>query len=208
MSRKWGAIWFGLVSLLFAVAIIATRTTSVPKEFQSARERGALIASFINGFSEESFASLKKIREMDEKGRYHEALNLVDSELEKLKSVREKSLELLVELQQMALKIDEVGSYEAQKLGVQAVSANIAMVGRLIAYNDHLNDLLLTLRLKYISVNPAVYNQNTAAAVEKVNGDVLAINELSRRYQSIMKEFDERTTGKWNATGFVSKIIK
>lgn len=208
MSRKWGAVWFGLVSLLFIIAVIATASPSVPGEFRAARERGAVIAAFINNFSEKSISSLREIEEMDKTGRYSEALSVIDSELTRLKTAREKSLDLLIELQQMALKIDEVGSYEAQKLGVQAVSANIAMVSRLIAYNDHLNDLFLTLRLKYISVNPGVYDRDAAAAVKRVNDDALAINELSRRYQSVMKKFDEKTAQKWNATGFIAGLIK
>lgn len=208
MSRKWGAIWFGLISLLFGVAIFATSAPSIPKEFKEARERGAVIASFINDFSEKSFSSLKEIKDLDESGRYSEALSLVDAELERLQLAREKSLKLLDELQYMALKIDEVGSYDAQKLGIQAVSANIAMVSRLISYSDNLNNLLLTLRLKYISVNPSVYNQNTAEAVEKVNEDVLSINELSRRYQSTMREFDAKTAQRWNAAALVSNLIR
>lgn len=207
MSRKWSAVWFGLVSLLFIIALVATRAPSIPKEFQSARERGATISSYINNFSEESISTLGKIQDMDKNRRYSEALILIDTELGRLKTAREKSLDLLNELQQMALKIDEVWSYEAQKLGVQAVSANIAMVSQLIAYNDHLNDLLLSLRLKYISVNPSVYDQNTVSAVKKVNEDILAINELSRRYQSIMKEFDAKTQ-RQSVVAFISGIFR
>lgn len=164
----------------------------MPAEFTEARASGAEIASFLNEFSDNSINSLEKIKEEDKAGRYGNALDITIKELERIEKARTKTIELLSELEKMAASIPSIPDDEAQSLGMQAISTEISLVDKLLNYNEKLKSLLDILRSKFTSYSPEQFNDEMAEITKGLNEDALSINELNRKYQTLMKEFDKK----------------
>ncbi len=195
MSRKWvtaGAILLSIAAIIGAFLLIRGGKIEVPASFTEARNNGAEISKFINTFSEEAKAGFQTIEKEDREGNYVRALDLTIIEVERLQQARVKSVELLGELQKMTASLGDIKSTELQSVGMQAVSNEVLLVERLIAYNEHLKELLDVLRVKYSSYEPQKFDASTNDLVEKINDDVNEINQLNRKYQTLIGEFDKK----------------
>jgi uncharacterized protein Yka (UPF0111/DUF47 family) len=64
------------------------------------------------------------------------------------------------------------------------------LVDRLLNYNEKTRQLLDILRKKFTSYTPENFNAEMEQITKAMNDDALAINELNRKYQSLMEEFD------------------
>ena len=195
MSRKWvtaGAVLLSIAVIAGAFLLIRGGKIEVPSSFIEARGKGAEISEFINDFSEKAKEGLQAIEEKDKSGDYVRALDLTIIEVERLQQARVKSVELLGELQKMTASLGEIKSTNLQSAGMQAVSNEVLLVERLIAYNEALKDLLDVLRAKYSSYEPQKFDASTNDLVKKINEDVSEINKLNRRYQTLIAEFDKK----------------
>jgi hypothetical protein len=194
MFRKWILPSLGVTVIVSAAIIgfsfIPKDKFSVPESFAEARVNGALIAEFLNDFSSKSLDAIKEIEEKDKGQKYDEALNLTILELDRVQEARIKTIELLGELEKMAASIPSVPQDEAQALGMQAISTEISLVDRLLNYNEKTRQLLDILRKKFTSYTPENFNAEMEQITKAMNDDALAINELNRKYQSLMEEFD------------------
>jgi hypothetical protein len=199
MFRKWlifGGIAAALIAAIIASVTIFDRPEEIPQEFLEARASGAEIAKSINSFADSVVADLQSISRKNEDGDYTAALDLTIEEIKKAREAKDRSLDLLGELQKMVPSIEKMRTDEAQQLAMQAVSTEVALVGKLIEYNDDLNKLLNNMRLKFVSYDPAIYNEQTDAITKTMNEKALQINEMSRKYQALMSEFDETVGNK------------
>ncbi len=194
MFRKWILPSLGVVVIVSAAAIglafIPKDKFSVPESFAEARVNGALIAGFLNDFSSKSVATISEIEEKDNAKKYDEALNLTIQELDRVQEAREKTIELLGELEKMAASLPSVQQDEAQALGMQAITTEISLVDKLLNYNEKTKQLLDILRKKFTSYSPGNFDAEMEEITKAMNDDALAINELNRKYQSLMEEFD------------------
>ena len=194
MFRKWILPSLGVAVIVSAAVLgfsfIPKDKFSVPESFAEARINGALIADFLNDFSSKSVDTINEIEEKDNARKYDEALNLTIRELERVQEARVKTIELLGELEKMAASLPSVPQDEAQALGMQAISTEISLVDKLLNYNEKTKQLLDVLRNKFTSYTPENFDAEMEEITKAMNDDALAINELNRKYQSLMEEFD------------------
>ncbi|MFA4999249.1 MAG: hypothetical protein WC519_00750 [Parcubacteria group bacterium] len=194
MSRKWILPSLGVVITISAAIIgfsfIPKEKFIVPESFAEARINGALIADFLNEFSDQSINTIGEIEEKDKATKYDEALNLTIQELQRVDEARAKTIELLGELEKMASSLPSVPDDEAQALGMQAITTEISLVDKLLNYNEKTRNLLDVLRKKFTSYTPENFNTEMTEITEAMNEDAVAINELNRKYQTLMEEFD------------------
>ena len=196
MFRKWMFPFFGVVAIIFVIIIgfvlAAKDTVAVPASFAEARINGAAISNFLNSFFQESSDRLSEIEAKDKAGKYGDALDLTVQEFRKVQEARVKTIELLGELTTMAAAIPNIPVSSAQSIGMQAIATKMSLVDRLLNYHEKTRQLLDVLQNKFLSDSPANFDVETTEIIRAMNDDALAINELNRKYQRLMGEFDEK----------------
>ena len=196
MFRKWMFPFFGVVAIIFVIIIgfvlAAKDTVAVPASFAEARINGAAISNFLNSFFQESSDRLSEIEAKDKAGKYGDALDLTVQEFRKVQEARVKTIELLGELTTMAAAIPSIPVSSAQSIGMQAIATKMSLVDRLLNYHEKTRQLLDVLQNKFLSDSPANFDIETTDIIRAMNDDALAINELNRKYQRLMGEFDEK----------------
>ena len=196
MFRKWILPFSGIVIIIFIVIIgfvlAAKDTVVVPASFAEARINGAVISDFLSNFFQESSERINEIEKRDKAGEYGRALDLTVQEFRKVQEARVKTIELLGELTTMAAAIPNIPVSSAQSIGMQAIATKMSLVDRLLNYHEKTRQLLDVLQNKFLSDSPANFNIETTEIIRAMNDDALAINELNRKYQRLMGEFDEK----------------
>jgi len=196
MLRKW-ILPFSVIAIIIFIVIIgfvlaAQDKVTVPAGFAEARINGAVISEFLNNFFQESSERISKIEEQDKAGKYGKALDLTVQEFRKLQEARLKTTELLGELTAMAAAIPYIPIDSAQSIGMQAIATKMSLVDKLLNYHEKIRQLLDVLQNKFLSDDPAGFDAETTEIIKAMNDDILAINELNRKYQRLMGEFDEK----------------
>lgn len=195
MLRKLLVPFIGIliiISIILGYYFIFDNKLPVPDSFAEARINGAVISNFLNEFSTKSIETLNQIEEKDKNNQREEALDMAIYELERIRVAREQTIKLLSELEKMAASIPDIRNTEAQALGMQAISTKISLIDRLLNYNERMRSLLDILRQKFTTRNPERFNAEMATIISALNDDALTINELNRKYQNLMEEFDRR----------------
>ena len=137
--------------------------------------------------SDESTNKLEEISKLDSGGNYTQALLLVSAELERNKEARDKGIELALRLETMAKNLAQISPSSAGQTALEAVSSETSLISRLINYNDYLNQLLEILRNKFLGQGDGNKVQELIA---KINTEAVAINDLNRNFNDLMKQFD------------------
>lgn len=162
----------------------------VPTEFAEARLTGAAIAKKIVGLSNEALASLDQISKYDQQGNASEALILISNEVIKNQENHQAAINLASQLEQMARLLNDIKPTQAKVLATEAVSSEVALVSRLLVYNDFLLQLFQTLQQKFQNKN-----FNTDGKVQdligKINEQRRAINDFDNRFNQSLSEFDK-----------------
>jgi len=174
----------------YVVASLAvTPQNFVPAEFSEARIRGAAYAEQIVAHAETSVKNLEVIAYFDREGNAPAALDLITKELGKINEVHAAAIGLSGELEKMARYLSDIKPARARLHATEAVSAEVALVSHLLLYNDHLKELFGALHVKF--QNQGAYsNGKVNDLIEKVNEETRAINELNRRFNASLAEFD------------------
>lgn len=182
-------ILFIIILLLayFVLRFLTVETRNVPEDFLRARQEASLIASEIVAISNESTNNLNKIAEFDKKGEYTEALVSISQELERNRQAREKAIKLSVQLEAMAKNLSQISPASASQVALQAISSETALISRLITYNEYLTQLLEVLREKFLGKSDG---DKIPELLVKINGEIQAINDLNRKFNEVMGEFD------------------
>jgi len=104
--------------LILFIAIILTAfvvfqlwfsgTRKIPNDFLRARQEASLVASEIVLISSQSSGALSQIAQLDQEGKYTEALILVSQELERNKQARDKAINLSLQLETMAKNLSAI----------------------------------------------------------------------------------------------------
>ncbi len=196
MFRKW-ILLFSVIAIIIFIVIIgfvlaAQDKITIPASFVEARTNGAVISIFLNNFFQESSETISKIEEKDKTGEYGRALDLTVQEFRKLQEARLKTTELLGELTTMAAAIPYIPIDSAQSIGMQAIATKMSLVDKLLNYHEKIRQLLDILQDKFLSDDPASFDAETVEIIKAINDNILAINELNRKYQRLMGEFDEK----------------
>ncbi len=175
-----------LVARIFFVEI-----KTVPDDFLKARHEASLIAKDIVEISNEAVINLDKIYEFDKEGNYKEALSLLAIELERNYKAREKAIKLSAQLERMAKVVAEISPVSGSQLAIKAINLEIALINRLVTYNDHFFQLLEILRSKFLGKTKNS-SERIFELINKINEEVKMINELDGKSNEIMKKFDKK----------------
>jgi hypothetical protein len=191
MFKRWFLVIFALLIAGSAFLIASYRSRprqNLPESFIISNAAAAEISRIITESAANSAEKLDEIDAAERSGDYEKALNLVIQELDQSLKTRQKSLDLLAELQKMSNSVEAIEPPAAQELVLQAVSNEISLVTHLLYYNEYWNQLLLGLRDKFGSANPAAVRFSASDWIKKINEEAATINELNRKYQSLMTE--------------------
>jgi len=179
------------VAVFMSVRLVTFQVRSVPPEFLSARDRGALLASEIVDLSRQSLTRLAQIADLDQERKFNQALMLVSEELIEYQKSQDAAARLASQLEIMARLLPEIKPSRAREVAAEGVSAEVALVSRLVTYNDQLRDLFVVLQLKFNTRNTTgALDGRVNELINKINEQAKAINQFNRRFNDAMAEFD------------------
>ena len=165
----------------------------VPENFVEARERSAIIASYlVSDLNLSLLESLPKISEKDRSSEFSSALKLVEQEIEKIEKVKTMSSELTKELTNMAQAIQGIKPISARNLALEAVSQELSLIGNLLNYNNYFYSLLETLRLKF-SGDIRYDSSDVQILIENMNKKAKEINSINESFNQKLMDFDSIT---------------
>lgn len=186
---------FVLLTILFLAIILVGKavffsSSYLPEEFVDARINGSSIAEEIVAQSNFSAELLKTISKLDREKKYGVALEVVSQEMIKNQDANKKAIKLSTQLEQMARLVEGIRPYQARQLATEALSSEVALVTRLINYNNYLGLLFSVLQKKFQSGNYST-NGEAQQLVNSINEEIRMINELNKRFNDSLKKFDE-----------------
>ncbi len=173
----------------FILRFLSVEPKNVPADFLKARQDASLIAQDIISLSGQSVGSLDEIANLDKERKYTEALVLVSQELERNRQAREKAIRLSAQLEIMAKNLGQIAPASAGQIALEAISSETALISRLISHNDYLTQLLEVLRQKFLGKSDG---DKIPELIVKINNEVQAINDLNKKFNDLMKEFDNK----------------
>ncbi len=162
---------------------------SVPADFTATRQEGSEISGQIISLLSDSLKNLEKIRQADKDYNFGEALGLVRHELSNVIDVKIKAAELTRSLDKMARLVQDINPTQARNLALEAVSSEVSLISNLMIYNDTLNGLLETLKLKF-SGSIRYDAKDVQVLIENLNKEATEINALNDLFNQKMREFD------------------
>lgn len=160
---------------------------NVPSDFLQARQQASIIASEIVAISSQSTNNLSQIAQFDKEGKYTEALILVSQELERNKEARDKAIKLSIQLETMTKNLSAISPASAGQIALEAITSETSLISKLIDYNDNLTKLLVVLQEKFLGRNGG---NKIPELIAKINDDVKIINELNKKFNDVMENFD------------------
>ncbi len=186
---------FSGVGIYLAGSLLVAKEPQVPEEFSKARTEGANAALRIVAASTYSLTVLEQIAKLDQEGESTGALLLASNELGKMRDFRAAALELSSELGRMAQFLNDIEPERARVLATEAVTAEVALVSRLLTYGESLTELFKTLVLKFegTATDP---NGNVEEFIKEINTEAKAINQFNNRFTQALAEFDKIVGGK------------
>ena len=176
-----------ILAAYFVLRFFGVDVKNIPEDFLRARQEASLIAQDIVTISNESTNSFDEIARLDKERKYTEALVLISKELERNRQAREKAIKLSVQLETMAKNLAQISPSSAGQKALEAISSETALISRLITYNDYLTQLLEILQGKFLGKNQG---DKIPELIAQINGEIQAINDLNRKFNETMKEFD------------------
>ena len=188
----WAAASAAVVLLL---KYIFFPSNYLPSEFSDARIKGAVIAQKIVEFSRDTLARLNEVGKYDQVGNSPEALIAISNAVIANRENQVEAIRLSSQLNAMAENLPSIRPSRGRELATQAVTAEIALVSRLLYYNNYLNQLFEALKVKFEKPWVAYLDGQVADLISKINDEVQAINELNKEFNSTMAEFDKIFAG-------------
>lgn len=184
----WVMIAVVLGIILFGFAFTGPKV--VPAEFAAAREAGTRLTEEIIFLADASQKGLSEIEKYDAERNTSEALIATSRELLRNKDIRERAVSLSIELGKMAQALPDIKPSRARQIASEAIGYEVALVSRLISYNDVLNRLFELLRLKFTGAVTET-DGKVRALVAEINAGANAANDLNKAFNEAMERFDE-----------------
>ena len=116
------------------------------------------------------------------------ALDLISIEINKNQEIRREAIKLSSQLEKMARAIGAIKPEGARILATEAVSSEVALVSRLIVYNDFFLQLFGTLETKFQGEEPNPTNR-VQQLINNINDEAKAINQFNKRFSESLAEF-------------------
>jgi len=184
------AILVGLMVIVFIIRNVASSTKYIPQEFVEAKARSAEIAQRITNLSSQSLSGLEQINNLDKSKDYSEAVILASNKLVQNRETREEAIKLASQMEKMAAGLPEIKPAKARQIATEAIGYEVALVSRLISYNDFFNQLFDTL-IKKFKNEESDANSKTQELINKINDEAQAINELNSKFNRAIAELDK-----------------
>lgn len=178
-----------ILAAYFILRFLFVDVKKIPSEFLQARQEASLIAQDIVNLSNQSVNSFDEIAKFDKDKKYNEALVLVSKELENNRQARQKAISLSVQLETMTKNLDKISPVSAGQKALEAISSETSLISRLINYNDYLIQLLEALQKKFMGESDG---DKISELIGKINDEIQAINDLNRKFNDTMSEFDSK----------------
>ncbi len=169
--------------------LLSTESRFIPDAFTEGRNKGAQSVQTIAEMIDESLKALKEISDYDRRGDLASAVYLINKELTSTSGRQEEARSLASAMEQMARAIPEIKPTSAQQTALEAVSAQVAAVSRLVTYNQYLADLFNLLQQRVRGEKNAT-TEKVQKLVEKLNDEASAINELNAQFSKSLAQFD------------------
>lgn len=186
----WTVVAIG--AIIFAGYIISPFSrTSIPQEFRDGRDAASVHAQDVVSLLKETGNNLRKIQELEQRGKYKDALQIVYYEIEKNKTITEKALILTGDLEKMARAVPEIEPRRARETALLAISSEVMLVTTLNGYiNNDLSQLLRLLGERLLGRSGDIEALNRM--VDAMNIKTESINALNNQFAQLMKEFDNK----------------
>lgn len=163
---------------------------TVPEEFNQARAAGVLIGQNIVRLSSRSLEGLEQISQLEQAGKYQEAISIVTKAIDNNRQAREEAFRLSRELEKMVVQLDKIEPLSARELATSAIGHEINLINQLINYNDFLLRLFSLLNQKFNGQLPQNPDGQVKELLTAINGQAEIINDLNKKFNDTMAEFD------------------
>lgn len=175
--------------IVLSLRFLVFSADHVPSDFTDARVRGAAIAENVMVLSKKTLGRLDAIAEHDRNRRTAEALLLVSQEVLESGKMREEAARLASQLERMARALPSIKPEVARQLATEAISAEVALVSRLMTHNALLAELFDILKMKLESRASNV-DGRVNELINQINSEAGAINQFNKRFRDALEEFD------------------
>ena len=92
----------------------------------------------------------------------------------------------------MARNLENIRPASARQLATEAVGSEVALVSRLVGYNDLLKQLFEILQSKFQTGESP--SGKVSDLLQQINSEAGAINELDKHFNTSLSEFDKLTS--------------
>lgn len=166
-------------------------TATVPQGFIDGRDAAAVHAQDVVSLLKETGNNLRKIQELEQQGKYKDALQIVYYEIEKNRTVTEKALALTGDLEKMAKAVPDIEPSRARETALVAISSEVMLVTTLNGYiNNDLSRLLQLLGDRLLGRSGDIEALNRMVDAMNVKTD--SINNLNNQFTQLMEEFNSK----------------
>ena len=179
-----------IISAAITVKTVYFPAKSLPPEFSEARLRAASLAQKIVVLSNDSLQSLEEVAQYDKQDNTAQALILISRQIIKNRENHDATVQLSSYLEKMVRTLPDIEPAKARQVATEAVTTEVALVTRLLTYNDYLAQLFDILRAKF---NNRLNNPDgrVEELIKKINQEAEAINDLDKRFNDAIVQFDK-----------------
>ena len=184
------ALVFTAAAIVLILRYVVFPTKFLPWEFTEARLKGADIAQRIVELSRGTLARLNDVSRYDQERNYNEAVVSVSQAVIENRQNQVEAVRLSSQLEEIARHITKISPSRARSLATDAVSSEIALVTRIIYYNDYLFQLFEALKAKFEKPNLSYLDGQVNELINSINDEAQSINDLNKHFIQVMAEFD------------------
>jgi cellobiose-specific phosphotransferase system component IIB len=177
-------------AVVLALRYVVFPAKFLPGEFTEARIKGSDIAQNIVQLSRTNLALLNEVAKYDQDNNHSKALIAISNALVQNRLNQVEAIRLSEQLTVMAEQSQRIQPARGREVATEAVASEVALVSRLVYYNDYLNRLFETLKVKFEKPWVSYLDGQVNDLVNKVNDEAQAINELNKKFVASMAELD------------------
>ncbi len=179
------------VALIFSIYYTFSSRVFLPSAFTDARLKGADVAKRIVDLSRDTLSLLGQVSDYDERRKATEALAAISKAIAINNESQIEAVRLSSQLAAMAENLSSIKPSRGREIATEAVAAEVALVSRLLYYNSYLSQLFEALRAKVNRPGISYLDGKVSELINKINDEAQEINELNKKFNAKMKEFDE-----------------
>jgi ABC-type bacteriocin/lantibiotic exporter with double-glycine peptidase domain len=182
-----------VIVVIFVFAFIAfifspLSRNKVPSTFSNSRQSASAYAQTIVSTLDETTKNISDLGAGKLFTTRSAIADMVSAEIQRNQDVREISVKLALELEQMAKQIPNIYPESAAQTALIAISQETALIGRLLSYNNDLGQLFLLVQDGLVNNNWRYTEMNTL--IKRINDGAQEVNDLNTRFTDEMQKFD------------------